>query len=67
MSLIYYGSHQYFVTKENLEKMINSVDYSKFKALIVKQLKLALNLPSKGSIKPMMDIFYKYDPLHIIT
>ena len=48
MSLIYYGAHQYYVTKANLNKMLNSVDYDNFKAMIVKQLKLALNLPEKG-------------------
>ena len=46
--------------------MLNSVDFNKYKAVITKQLKLALNLPSKGTVKPMMDMFYKYDPQHII-
>ena len=39
MSLIYYGSHQLFVTKNTLEDMMRSVDFSNYKALIVKQLK----------------------------
>jgi len=39
MSLLYYGSHQLFVTKNTIEEMVHSVDYRDYKALIVKQLK----------------------------
>ena len=46
--------------------MENSVDYKKYKALVVKQLKHALNLPKKGKVEPMMEAFYIYDPEHII-
>ena len=36
MSLLNYGSHQLFVTKNNLDKMTRSVDFNEYKALIVK-------------------------------
>ena len=42
MSLFYYGSHQLFLCKDTLDKMINSTDYAQYKAIIVKQLKLTL-------------------------
>ena len=66
MSLLYYGSHQLFVTKNTLENMKRSVDYCNYKALIVKQLKLILSLPKKGKVEPMMEMFFRFDPEHII-
>ena len=39
MSLLYYGSHQLLLCKNNVEKMEHSVDFSQYKAIIVKQLK----------------------------
>jgi len=42
MSLFYYGSHQLFLCKDTLDKMINSTDFAHYKAIIVKQLKLTL-------------------------
>ena len=39
MSLLYYGSHQLLLCKNNVEKMENSVDFKLYKAIIVKQLK----------------------------
>lgn len=66
MSLLYYGSHQIFVTKNTLESMMRSVDFYSYKALIVKQLKSALSLPKKGKVEPMMEMFFKFDPEHII-
>ena len=66
MSLLYYGSHQIFVTKNTLEGMMRSVDFYSYKALIVKQLKSALSLPKKGKVEPMMEMFFKFDPEHII-
>jgi len=46
--------------------MLHSTDYTKYKATIVKQLKLALSLPEKGTVQPMLEVFYKYDPTNII-
>ena len=46
--------------------MLNSGDYKDFKAIVVKQLKHALSLPKQGKIEPMLEVFYKYDPEHII-
>ena len=46
--------------------MIGSVDYSKFKAIIIKQLKNALNLPKHGKVEPLLELFYKYKPENII-
>ena len=66
MSLLYYGSHQIFVTKNTLESMMRSVDFYSYKALIVKQLKLALSLQKKGKVEPMMEMFFRYNPEHII-
>ena len=67
MSLLYYGAHQYFVTKGTYNKMIQSTEFNKFKAVIVKQLKFALNLPKKGKVEPMLEMFFKYKPENIIT
>ena len=36
MSLLYYGSHQLFVTKNTLQDMRRSTDFSQYNALIVK-------------------------------
>ena len=36
MSLLYYGSHQLFVTKNTLQDMRRSTDFNQYKALIVK-------------------------------
>jgi len=42
MSLLYYGSHQLLACKASLEKMENSVDYSMYQSMIIKQLKQTL-------------------------
>ena len=36
MSLFYYGSHQLFVSKNTLDNMLQSTDYTLYKAMIVK-------------------------------
>ena len=36
MSLLYYGSHQLFITKNTLQDMRRSTDFNQYKALIVK-------------------------------
>jgi len=66
MSLFYYGSHQLFLCKDTRVKMINSTDYAQYKAIIIKQLKKTLQLPGKGQVEPMMEMFFKYNPEHIV-
>jgi len=39
MSLIYYGSHQLLLCKDNLGKMLRSTDYNLFEKIIIKHLK----------------------------
>ena len=46
--------------------MNRSTDFKKYSALIVKQLKQALSLPKKGKVEPMMELFFKFDPEHIV-
>ena len=67
MSLLYYGSHQLLICKNTINKMERSVDFNQYKALIVKQLKIALSLPKKGKVEPMMEMFFKFDPKIIIV
>ena len=67
MSLLYYGSHQLLICKSTINKMERSVDFTQYKALIVKELKLALQLPKKGMVEPMMEMFFKFDPQIIIV
>ena len=66
MSLLYYGSHKLLICKNTINRMEQSVDFYQYKALIVKQLKQALQLPKKGKVEPMMEMFFKFDPKHII-
>lgn len=42
MSLFYYGSHQLFVSKRTLANMMRSTDFTLYKSMLVKQLKLTL-------------------------
>ena len=46
--------------------MVNSKDFGDYKALVVKCLKNALDLPSHGKVEPMLQMFYNYNPEHII-
>ena len=46
--------------------MRKAVAYKKYKALYVKQLKLALSLPSKGKVEPMLEMFPTLDPENIV-
>ena len=46
--------------------MERSVNFKQYKALIVKQLKHALQLPKKGKVEPMMEMFLKFDPKNLI-
>ena len=66
MSLLYYGSHQLFVSKKTLANMIQSTDFAQYKAILVKELKETLQLPSKGKVEPMLEMFYKFDPENIV-
>ena len=34
--------------------------------MLVKQLKETLQLPSKGKVEPMLEMFYKFNPENII-
>ena len=34
--------------------------------MLVKQLKETLQLPSKGKVEPMLELFYKFNPENII-
>ena len=67
MSLLYYGSHQLLICKNTINKMERSVDFNQYKALIIKELKHALQLPKKGKVAPMMEMFFKFDPPIIIV
>ena len=46
--------------------MIKSTDFTLYKSILVKQLKQTLQMPTKGKVEPMMEMFYKYDPEHIV-
>ena len=46
--------------------MIKGTEYQQYKAILVKQLKLALGLPKKGKVEPLLKLFYNYDPKVII-
>ena len=46
--------------------MERSVEFQQIKAIIIKQLKLALSLPKKGKVEPLLKVFYKYDPKIIV-
>ena len=46
--------------------MFRSYDYDQYKKIVIKQLKNALGLPKRGKTEPMIEIFFKYDPKHII-
>ena len=46
--------------------MLKSCDYYQYKTIMIKQLKNALGLPKRGKTEPMIEVFYKYDPQHII-
>ena len=67
MAHVYYGAHQFLINKFTLEKMIKSVEFQQYKAIVVKQLKLALGLPKKGKVEPLLKLFYHYDPKMIIV
>ena len=67
MSLLYYGSHQLLICKIKINKIERSVDFNQYKTLIVKKLKIALSLPKKGKVEPMIEMFFRFDPKIIIT
>ena len=62
MSLLYYGAHQIYVNKRTLENMRRSLDYIKYKALVIRQLKKTLDLPKKGKVEPIMKLLYQFEP-----
>ena len=47
--------------------MVNGVEFQMFQAIIVKQLKIALGLPKKCKVEPLLRLFYHYDPKIIIV
>ena len=66
MAHVYYGAHYFLINKFTIEKMERSVEFQQLRAIIVKQLKLALSLPKKGKVEPLLKVFYKYDPKIIV-
>ena len=66
MAHVYYGAHQLLINKFTLERLTRGVEYKLYKAIIVKQLKLALGLPKKGKVEPLLSLFFNYDPKNII-
>ena len=66
MAHIYYGAHQLLINKFTIERLTRGVEFQMYQAIILKQLKLALGLPKKGKIEPMLNMFYQYEPKNII-
>ena len=66
MSHFNYAASTYFLTSQNPMKMIKSESYKILEKLATTCIKTTFQLPSRGSTKPILDLFKEYDPSHII-
>lgn len=52
-----YGSASYIITTRSIKSLLTNGAYIKLKAIFIMMLKKTLNLPSKGAVKPLEDLF----------
>ena len=67
MPYFMYGSASYILTAKNIATLKLNGAFKGLHALFISAIKKTLQLPSKGSIRPIEELFEFISPIHLIA